>query len=1274
MATLTQDYLIRPRLDNTAFASIQKKIIKGLTGKSAEIDIEVDESDVNNSFNKIENKAKTVGDKAGKGFGGTFASGAKKFLAGAAIFSVLAAGVSVVKDAAGEFRNFNTELANVASLGVGNIDALGNKLNDLSKKTIGSASELTAAYYQTYSAGIKGTQDDLVGFVEQASKVAVAGNATTEEAVKGLTGVLNSYGLGVESTQKVSDIFFGTIKNGVVDFGELNSSLSAVLPAASAAGIQFEEVAGNIAQMTANNVPAAQATTQLRAAIIELQKPGKTLSGVMKGVTVDIDGVSQQLTSSNIGKVLEQQGLTKTLQDIEGSASAMGLSMNQVFSSTEAAGAALLLTGDKAESANQQLQNIQQGIKDGVANDAFEAQAKSIDNQIKLVQDNIQGGFNDLFTALQPTVAGLLSNLVPLIQNIFSGLVPALVSVFNIIKPLITNGFAVLGPAISVITNTVGILATGIGYLFSAMEIGLPLIVGFSAAYALGNANLLKNIAITKTKLVWDKAVVLATKGWTIAQTALNLVLNNNPIGRVILLIGGIVTAIVWAYNNFKPFKAIVDKVWESIKKFAGAVGDAIVSVGKFLGLIDEDPPTAPIDKQKQAYDQLAFSTEDAIKKKEELANVPPPPPLIPDNDDEKKVKDTTKYVVEYFDALKDGQAELETMAKLEDEITRIQEERSKNIGDEIKEQERSIDSLLDRKLKLEQSLKDGFVIKEDGSKIQIKADEHVELEEMLDALNSDLKLESKKLTKLEITAEVDERKTKRETAATIADLQRERLEIEVDMGLKPKNSLLDAYEKDMQELNEALTDADSIEQQKLLNERLRLQKKINKIVIELNEDEAKKAAIAYQNSYRAVLDSFQNSLNDAFKISTDDNGRTESIKEELGLLDERKAEILKDYNEGKITAQQYNESLLEIEENRVKKSEELYERQLNSFKVFAVGIGNAFSAVSDQYADMANQNIAKLNELKDKENEYQLLQQAGKEIPDELATAHQEYSDAASNAMRELGISATATFASILVQGKLSAKAFLNLALSTLDSVISIYIAEIFAFAAAQLGPIAGPIAAVGAIAAVKGLVAVAKSEVGGAYKGVFNLSHSNKGAPGPGDTIPMMLKPKEAVVPSEIAMTNPYIEKAVGGMNEDEYFAKYWLPKHLAKFGISMPSMNATVIPLQINEANIKRIENEVRRIEEIDDFYNKINSENLAAAINRDNEIKNELVKQNRELKQILAQHSEDSKELRKELSKYRKHYSRNSTIQLEGNPKVKGEDIEIVLKNKRRKELA
>lgn len=74
-------------------------------------------------------------------------------------------------------------------------------------------------------------------------------------------------------------------------------------------------------------------------------------------------------------------------------------------------------------------------------------------------------------------------------------------------------------------------------------------------------------------------AATIGTNIWTIAQWALNVAMNANPIGLLIIGIGALVAYLVYAYKHFAKFRAVLWGVWETVKEFGRIVGDI------FMGL-----------------------------------------------------------------------------------------------------------------------------------------------------------------------------------------------------------------------------------------------------------------------------------------------------------------------------------------------------------------------------------------------------------------------------------------------------------------------------------------------------------------------------------------------------------------------------------------------------------------------------------------------------------------------------------------------------------------
>jgi hypothetical protein len=103
----------------------------------------------------------------------------------------------------------------------------------------------------------------------------------------------------------------------------------------------------------------------------------------------------------------------------------------------------------------------------------------------------------------------------------------------------------------------------------------LGTVVGITAA-AYGIYTIAVNAASIATG-IYEGVLWLATT----AQWALNTALTANPIGVIIVAIGGLVAAVVACWDKFVGFRAVVKGTWAVIKEFASIVGDVYQGIWK---------------------------------------------------------------------------------------------------------------------------------------------------------------------------------------------------------------------------------------------------------------------------------------------------------------------------------------------------------------------------------------------------------------------------------------------------------------------------------------------------------------------------------------------------------------------------------------------------------------------------------------------------------------------------------------------------------------------
>lgn len=99
----------------------------------------------------------------------------------------------------------------------------------------------------------------------------------------------------------------------------------------------------------------------------------------------------------------------------------------------------------------------------------------------------------------------------------------------------------------------------------------LGIAAGLTAA-ALGALALQQSILAAGGIAAWFSRMIGLTKAWAASQTILNLVMNANPLGIVIIAVTALVAAIVLAYRNSETFRNIVSAAWNGIKVAIGAV------------------------------------------------------------------------------------------------------------------------------------------------------------------------------------------------------------------------------------------------------------------------------------------------------------------------------------------------------------------------------------------------------------------------------------------------------------------------------------------------------------------------------------------------------------------------------------------------------------------------------------------------------------------------------------------------------------------------------
>lgn len=248
-----------------------------------------------------------------------------------------------------EVLNFQKQLGMVNTLLKVSRDELnkyGDEFERLSLKTGAAKTEIADAAYQALSSGVG--KGDLIGFLETASKTAIAGQATVEQSVGTITSIINAYKLEMSEAGKVADWLLTIQNEGVTTVGELGDQLGDVTSISAALGVSLNDVGGAIAQMTVNGNNTAKTITMLKSMLSELSKEGQMASDNFK-----------KLSGQSFTEFIANGGtLQEAMIKMEEYAKKSNKSVVDLFSSVEAGSAALNLTGINAENFANKLEKV----------------------------------------------------------------------------------------------------------------------------------------------------------------------------------------------------------------------------------------------------------------------------------------------------------------------------------------------------------------------------------------------------------------------------------------------------------------------------------------------------------------------------------------------------------------------------------------------------------------------------------------------------------------------------------------------------------------------------------------------------------------------------------------------------------------------------------------------------------------------------------------------------------------------------------------------------
>lgn len=317
--------------------------------------------------------------------GGFESIGKKSLVMGGAL---MAGGIMGVKNAVA----FEDSMANVSTL----IDTNAESMKDLdkqvlaiSKRTPVALDQLSGALYDIRSAGIAAS--DQFSVLEKAAQLGVAGLGSTKEATDLVTSSINAFNLKGQEQARLYDTIFKVVKFGKTNISGLAQGFGAVAGTVAAAGIKIDDYMAAISAMTTVGQPAAQAHTQMKAAIAGLTRNTKEQQVIFR-----------QLGAKDFNDLIAKSGsVVGAFEGINRCVKGNKSKLIELLGSIEAYNALLSLTGNQNKTYLETIDAMRNG--EDLLAEAYQKKLSTITAQVQRARNVMSKISIDFGNALLPS-------------------------------------------------------------------------------------------------------------------------------------------------------------------------------------------------------------------------------------------------------------------------------------------------------------------------------------------------------------------------------------------------------------------------------------------------------------------------------------------------------------------------------------------------------------------------------------------------------------------------------------------------------------------------------------------------------------------------------------------------------------------------------------------------------------------------------------------------------------------------------------------------------
>ncbi len=470
----------------------------------------------------------TAGQSWAKGFGSQ-AKHVSNVITSAMAGGALTVGVASVKMAIG-FQEAMTTLSTGAGVAEKDLRVIGDGIKKISVQTGTTTDQLIKGEFMIASAGFTGASS--LKILRAAAEGAKTGNADLATVTDAVTTAMKDYGVGAGGATKVTSQLVAIVSHGKTHLTDLATSLSKILPTASSLGLSFGQVGGAMATMTGEGVSARLAATHLNVALLAMAAPNSVAAKTMGALGLSSQKLSDTLTKKGLIAALGLVQKAALKAGPQGSAAYVG-AMKAMMGGSAGLAVALQLTG----------KHMTTLVANTKAVGAASGDAKGRVQGFALVQKDAA------FKLAQFSAEGKVAAI-----NIGEKLLPALTS---------TMGF------VSGHTGLVLGMAGAFAGLAIAVSVGTKAYEGYILISKLAAATSARLWITTLAVRAGDIALAAGAKLAAAGQWLLNLAMDANPIGLVVIAIVALIAIFVVLWVKCKWFRDFWKRLWHDITNWA---------------------------------------------------------------------------------------------------------------------------------------------------------------------------------------------------------------------------------------------------------------------------------------------------------------------------------------------------------------------------------------------------------------------------------------------------------------------------------------------------------------------------------------------------------------------------------------------------------------------------------------------------------------------------------------------------------------------------------